>query len=120
MRLFKRYTTDTSPQLVSAVPISQDVTTTNNAESNTTERSEEKSKTEDNKLDDILSIKEDTQKESMDSSILTRKGKNIIKLYIITSQQCACILCATSSQYKKIFVFLRLSVIYNNKVEVNF
>ncbi|KYM84292.1 PDZ domain-containing protein 2 [Atta colombica] len=75
MRLFKRYTTDTSPQLVSAVPISQDVTTTNNAESNTTERSEEKSKTDD-KLDDILPIKEDTdtQKESMDSSILTRKG----------------------------------------------
>jgi len=83
MRLFKRYTTDTSPQLVSAVPISQDVTTTNNAESNTTERSEEKSKTND-KLDDILPIKEDTdtQKESMDSSILTRKGKNI-RLYII-------------------------------------
>jgi len=83
MRLFKRYTTDTSPQLVSAVPISQDVTTTNNAESNTTERSEEKSKTDD-KLDDILPIKEDTdtQKESMDSSILTRKGKNI-RLYII-------------------------------------
>ena len=83
MRLFKRYTTDTSPQLVSAVSISQDVTTTNNAESNTSERSEEKSKTDD-KLDDILSIKEDTvtQKGSMDSSILTRKGKNIIR-YII-------------------------------------
>ncbi|XP_018367394.1 PREDICTED: uncharacterized protein LOC108763937 isoform X2 [Trachymyrmex cornetzi] len=74
MRLFKRYTTDTSPQLVSAVPISQDVTATNNAESNTSERSEEKSKTGD-KLDDILPKEDtDTQKESMDSSILTRKG----------------------------------------------
>lgn len=78
MRLFKRYTTDTSPQLVSAVPISQDVTATNNAESNTSERSEEKSKRDD-KLNDILPIKEDTdtQKESTDSSILTRKGRNI-------------------------------------------
>ncbi|XP_018404902.1 PREDICTED: uncharacterized protein LOC108781443 [Cyphomyrmex costatus] len=75
MRLFKRYTTDTSPQLVSAVPISQDVTAANNAESNTSVRSEDKSKTDD-KLDDILPVKEDTdtQKESTDSSILARKG----------------------------------------------
>lgn len=75
MRLFKRYTADTSPQLVSAVPISQDVAATNNAESNASERSEKKSKTDD-RLDDILPVKEDTdaQKESTDSSILTRKG----------------------------------------------
>jgi len=80
MRLFKRYTVDTSPQLVSAVPISQDVAASNNAESNTFERSEKKSKTDD-RLDDILPVKEDidTQKESTDSSILTRKGRNIIR-----------------------------------------
>ncbi|XP_036140171.1 LOW QUALITY PROTEIN: uncharacterized protein LOC105837988 [Monomorium pharaonis] len=75
MRLFKRYMPDTSPQLVSAVPISQDVATTNNAESNASERSEKKSKTDD-RLEGTLPDKEeiDTQKESTDSSILTRKG----------------------------------------------
>jgi len=80
MRLFKRYTADTSPQLVSAVPISQDVAASNNAESNAFERSEKKSKTDD-RLNDILPVKEDidTQKESTDSSILTRKGRNIIR-----------------------------------------
>jgi len=85
MRLFKRYTADTSPQLVSAVPISQDVTASNNAESNAFERSEKKSKTDD-RLDDNLPIKEDidTQKESTDSSILTRKGRNIIRYIVAT------------------------------------
>lgn len=80
MRLFKRYTADTSPQLVSAVPISQDVAAANNAESNTSERSEKKSKA-DNRLEDTLPIKEDTDtpKESTDSSILTRKGKFVIR-----------------------------------------
>ncbi|XP_050463924.1 uncharacterized protein LOC126857991 isoform X1 [Cataglyphis hispanica] len=73
MRLFKRYTADTSPQLVSAVPISQDIAAT--VESNTPETSEKKSKTDD-RLEDNLPIKEniDTQKEPVDSSILTRKG----------------------------------------------
>lgn len=72
MRLFKRYTVDTSPQLVSAVPISQDIAPT--VESNASERSEKKSKT-DEKLEDILPMKDvDAQKESVDSSILTRKG----------------------------------------------
>lgn len=80
MRLFKRYTADTSPQLVSAVPISQDIAAT--VESNTPETSEKKSKTDD-RLEDNLPIKEniDTQKEPVDSSILTRKGRNMI--YII-------------------------------------
>ncbi|XP_011159790.2 uncharacterized protein LOC105195869 isoform X2 [Solenopsis invicta] len=75
MRLFKRYTADTSPQLVSAVPIPQDAAT-NNAESNASEKSEKKSKTDD-RLEGTLPVKEDidTQKESTDSSsILTRKG----------------------------------------------
>ncbi|XP_029661555.1 uncharacterized protein LOC115234536 isoform X1 [Formica exsecta] len=73
MRLFKRYTADTSPQLVSAVPISQDIAAT--VESNAPETSEKKSKTDD-RLKDNLPIKEniDTQKEPVDSSILTRKG----------------------------------------------
>lgn len=75
MRLFKRYTVDTSPQLVSAVPISQDIAPT--VESNASERSEKKSKT-DEKLEDILPMKDvDAQKESVDSSILTRKGRNV-------------------------------------------
>lgn len=86
MRLFKRYTADTSPQLVSAVPISQDVAATNITESNTPERSEKKSKTDD-RLEGILPVKEDTNtpKESTDSSILTRKGRTVIK-YHMTSQ----------------------------------
>ncbi|XP_072752960.1 uncharacterized protein [Anoplolepis gracilipes] len=71
MRLFKRYTADTSPQLVSAVPISQDIATSveNNAET-----LEKKSETDDRL--DTLPNKEDVdmQKEPMDSSILTRKG----------------------------------------------
>lgn len=77
MRLFKRYTADTSPQLVSAVPISQDITAT--VESNVSERPEKKSKTDD-KSEDTLPIKEDVdaQKEPVDSSILTRKGRNMI------------------------------------------
>lgn len=80
MRLFKRYTADTSPQLVSAVPISQDVAATINTESNVSERSEKKLKTDD-RVDDVLPVKEDNsmQKESTDSSILTRKGRNIIR-----------------------------------------
>lgn len=80
MRLFKRYTADTSPQLVSAVPISQDGAAANNVESNTSERSEKKSKT-DNRLESTLPVKEDTStpKESMDSSILTRKGRTMIR-----------------------------------------
>ncbi|XP_024884857.1 uncharacterized protein LOC112462981 isoform X1 [Temnothorax curvispinosus] len=75
MRLFKRYTADTSPQLVSAVPISQDVAAANNAESNTSERSEKKLKADD-RLEGILPVKEDTDtpKEPTDPSILTRKG----------------------------------------------
>lgn len=77
MRLFKRYTADTSPQLVSAVPISQDIAAT--VESNAPETSEKKSKTDD-RLKDNLPIKEniDTQKEPVDSSLLTRKGRNMI------------------------------------------
>lgn len=77
MRLFKRYTADTSPQLVSAVSISQDIAAT--VESSTPETSEKKSKTED-RLEDNLPIKENIgmQKEPVDSSILTRKGKNMI------------------------------------------
>ncbi|XP_029160164.1 uncharacterized protein LOC114932162 isoform X2 [Nylanderia fulva] len=72
MRLFKRHTADTSPQLVSAVSISQDIAPT--VESNASERPEKKSKS-DEKLEDILPIKDvDAQKEPMDSSILTRKG----------------------------------------------
>ncbi|XP_011259850.1 uncharacterized protein LOC105253478 isoform X1 [Camponotus floridanus] len=71
MRLFKRYAVDTSPQLVSAIPISQDIAAT--VESNPLEISEKKSKTDD-RLEDPLPLKNvDTQKES-DSSILTRKG----------------------------------------------
>lgn len=80
MRLFKRYTADTSPQLVSAVPIPQDAAT-NNAESNASEKSEKKSKTDD-RLEGSLPVKEDidTQKESTDSSsILTRKGRNVLR-----------------------------------------
>jgi len=76
MRLFKRYTADTSPQLVSAVSISQDIAAT--VESNAPETSEKKSKTDD-RLEDTLPIKDvDMQKESVDSSILTRKGRNMI------------------------------------------
>lgn len=78
MRLFRRYTADTSPQLVSAVPISQDVAAANNnAEGNTSERSEKKSKAND-RLEGALPAKADTgsaPKESTDSSILTRKGR---------------------------------------------
>lgn len=75
MRLFKRYAADTSPQLVSAVPISQDIAAT--VESNAPETTEKKSKT-DVRLEDALPLKDvDTQKES-DSSILTRKGRNMI------------------------------------------
>lgn len=77
MRLFKRSTADTSPQLVSAVSISQDIAVTSNkVESNASERAEKKSKTDD-RLEDAPSAKDaDAQKESsMDSSILTRKGK---------------------------------------------
>lgn len=79
MRLFKRYTVDTSPQLVSAVPISQDIATMHNAESHPPERSEKKSKTDD-RLEDIPPVKDDIDppKEPMDSSILIRKGRNII------------------------------------------
>lgn len=80
MRLFKRYTADTSPQLVSAVSISQDVAATNNAGSSASERSEKKSKTDD-RLEGTLPVKEDidTQKESTDSSVLTRKGRNVLR-----------------------------------------
>lgn len=76
MRLFKRYTADTSPQLVSAVPISQDIAAANDNAENTSERSEKKSKTDD-RSEGILPVKEDTDapKESTDSSILTRKGR---------------------------------------------
>lgn len=74
MRLFKRYTADTSPQLVSAVPISQDIAA---VEGNAPESSEKKSKTDD-RLENTLPIKDDTQKEPVDSSILTRKGRNVI------------------------------------------
>nr|XP_012226806.1 PREDICTED: uncharacterized protein LOC105674817 isoform X1 [Linepithema humile]XP_012226807.1 PREDICTED: uncharacterized protein LOC105674817 isoform X1 [Linepithema humile]XP_012226808.1 PREDICTED: uncharacterized protein LOC105674817 isoform X1 [Linepithema humile] len=75
MRLFKRYTADTSPQLVSAVPISQDAAAVSNIESNASERPEKKSKT-DGRLESTLPVREvaDVQKESMDSSILIRKG----------------------------------------------
>ncbi|XP_011640789.1 uncharacterized protein LOC105429488 isoform X1 [Pogonomyrmex barbatus] len=75
MRLFKRYIADTSPQLVSAVPISQDVAATNNAESNASQKSE-KSRTDD-RLEGSLPVKEDAdvQQESTDSSnVLIRKG----------------------------------------------
>jgi len=80
MRLFKRYTADTSPQLVSAVPISQDATAVSNIESNASERPEKKSKTDD-RLESALPVKEiaDVQKESTDSSILIRKGRNVIR-----------------------------------------
>ncbi|XP_020286156.1 uncharacterized protein LOC109855877 isoform X2 [Pseudomyrmex gracilis] len=77
MRLFKRSTADTSPQLVSAVSISQDIAVASNkVESNASERAEKKSKTDDDRLEDAPSAKDvDAQKESsMDSSILTRKG----------------------------------------------
>ncbi|XP_011875362.1 PREDICTED: uncharacterized protein LOC105566176 isoform X2 [Vollenhovia emeryi] len=75
MRLFKRYTADTSPQLVSAVPISQDVAAANNAGSGAPVRSEKKSTTDD-RLEGAPPVKEDTgaPKESADPSILTRKG----------------------------------------------
>lgn len=74
MRLFKRYTADTSPQLVSAVPISQDIAAI--VESNAPETSEKKSKTDD-RLEDLPIKDVDAQKE-LDSSILIRKGRNII------------------------------------------
>ncbi|KAL0117345.1 hypothetical protein PUN28_010299 [Cardiocondyla obscurior] len=75
MRLFKRYAADTSPQLVSAVAISQDVAVSSNAESDTPESLEKKSKIDD-RLEDTFPMKEVTgaSKESTDSSILTRKG----------------------------------------------
>lgn len=89
MRLFKRYTADTSPQLVSAVPISQDATAVSNIESSASERPEKKSKTTDNRLESTLPVKEvaDVQKESMDSSVLIRKGRNIIK-YGVYNKAC--------------------------------
>lgn len=80
MRLFKRYTLDTSPQLVSAVPISQDVATTNDVGNKALEKPEKKSKSAVNDgTGSAASIKEctDTQKESTDSSVLTRKGRNV-------------------------------------------
>ncbi|EZA62606.1 uncharacterized protein LOC105277005 isoform X2 [Ooceraea biroi] len=76
MRLFKRYMADTSPQLVSAVSISQDVAT-NSIESSAPEKQEERSKTDDRLEDTLSAAKEDVdvQKESTPvDSILTRKG----------------------------------------------
>lgn len=81
MRLFKRYMADTSPQLVSAVSISQDAAT-NGSESSAPERPDERSKTDDRLEDALSAAKEDVdpQKESTDS-ILTRKGKNTTGIY---------------------------------------
>lgn len=101
MRLFKRHTADTSPQLVSAVPISQDVAATNNAESNASDRLEKKSKTDD-RLEGILPVKEDIDppKEPMDSSILIRKGRNAI------TATCAYYICVQHS-YLYCFALIR-------------
>ncbi|XP_014488848.1 PREDICTED: uncharacterized protein LOC106752017 [Dinoponera quadriceps] len=73
MRLFKRHTPDTSPQLVSAVAISQDSDTTENVEDD--ERSTKKSKlnTKD-ESEGIVPVKEDAQRESTNSSVHNRRG----------------------------------------------
>ncbi|XP_032686811.1 uncharacterized protein LOC116851476 [Odontomachus brunneus] len=75
MRLFKRYMSDTSPQLVSAVAISQEADTTDNVEDN--ERSLKKSKpnTKDGSESALL-VKEDVdaQRESTNSSGHAHKG----------------------------------------------
>lgn len=80
MRLFKRYTADTSPQLVSAVPISQDTAAVSNIDGNADERPEKKPKTDD-RLESTLPAKEvtDVQKGSLDSSVLIRRGRNVIR-----------------------------------------
>lgn len=115
MRLFKRHTADTSPQLVSAVPISQDVATTNNAESNASDRLEKKSKTDD-RLEGILPVKEDIDppKEPMDSSILIRKGRNIILYHHSNVRVHIVFVCNI-----RICIASLLSVISSNKIKVN-
>jgi len=79
MRLFKRYMADTSPQLVSAVSISQDVAANGVECGAAAERpKDERSKTDDRLENSALpAAKEDAdavRKESTDS-ILTRKGR---------------------------------------------
>lgn len=94
MRLFKRScTSDTSPQLISAISISQDVITTDNVDSNTLqitskETMEQSITNADDELEDLCLMKEDSdmQNESVKSYILSNKGKNWISIMLKNSE----------------------------------